>query len=171
MPMPTLSPPDRPALILGTIGLVVGVILALAVVLSASKVRSPILSPLPPPLVTVPGTPSVQPAAQEGEAVRRPLFIQSRRPPPAKPVSSPPSVLVPVPELAVTGIIAGASGGIATGTDKQAKKPFRLRTGETFGSWRVEAITRTNLRLRHDDQAQDYPLITPPPIAPAPPPR
>ncbi|MBB6253388.1 hypothetical protein [Nitrospirillum iridis] len=71
----------------------------------------------------------------------------------------------------MTGIIAGATGGIATGTDKKVQKPFRLRTGETLGDWRVDAITRTSLRLRHDDQIQDYPLITPPPITPAPPPR
>ncbi|EGY02701.1 hypothetical protein AZA_14943 [Nitrospirillum viridazoti Y2] len=147
-----------------------GIIVALVGGLSVAKPTAVAVPPLPAAMA-VPSPVTAQSMAEAGEAVRRPLFSQSRRPPPPKPVAPPSSVQVAPPDLQVVGIIAGASNGIATGTDKRLQKPFRLRTGDTLGEWQVDSITRTSVRLRHDDQVQDYPLVTPPPITPAPRPR
>lgn len=169
--MLTSSPPDRLILVVAIVSLALGSLLTLPVVLSASKVRMPALEPASGSLAIVTESPIIQLSAQAGETLRRPLFSRSRRPPLPKPVPAPPPILIPPPDLAVTGIIAISSGGIAIGNDKQAQKPFRVRTGETLGIWKVEAITKNNLRLRYNAQIQDYPLTTPPLIAPAPPPR
>ncbi|WP_049973890.1 hypothetical protein [Azospirillum sp. B4] len=168
--MPTLPILDRGVVVLAGIGMAAGAAMALAGILSVPKPVAAIIPPLPP-AAAVHGQPATQPLAEPGEAVRRPPFSQSRRPPPPKPVVPPPPVLIPAPDLQVTGIIAGVSNGIATGMDKRVQKPFRLRTGDALGEWRVEAITRTSLRLRHEGQVQDFPLVIPPPITPAPPPR
>ncbi|MEE3624497.1 hypothetical protein UCD39_10925 [Nitrospirillum sp. BR 11752] len=167
--MPTLPTLDRLVLVPVVVSAMAGAAIALAGALSIAE--APALA-LPPPLptVTLPMPSAARPAADGGEALRRPLFSQSRRPPPPKP-SLPPPTQVQAPDLLVVGIIAGASSGIATGTDKRLQKPFRLRTGDTLGEWQVDSITKTRLRLRHEDQVQDYPLATPPPIPPSPPPR
>ncbi|TWB39018.1 hypothetical protein [Nitrospirillum pindoramense] len=168
--MPTLPHLDRAALVLAGVGAATGVALALVGVLSAAGPTA-VAVPALPPASAVPAPAVAHPMADMGEAVRRPLFAEGRRPPPPKPVQPPPSTLAQPPDLQVVGIIAGTSSGVATGTDKRAQKPFRLRTGDTLGEWQVEAITRTSLRLRHADQVQDYPLVTPPPLAPSPHPR
>lgn len=168
--MPTLPSLDRTALLLAGIGAAAGVALAVTGVLSAPAPAAMTVPPPVPAAVTLPNPPAAQAEASPGEAVRRPLFAESRRPPVPKPVVVAP-VTVPAPDLQVTGIIAGSNSGVATGTDKRTQKPFRLRTGETLGDWQVEAITRTSLRLRHDAQSQEYPLVTPPPLTPSPRPQ
>ncbi|WP_145754563.1 hypothetical protein [Nitrospirillum amazonense] len=167
--MPTL-PLDRAAVTLAGLGVIAGVAMALVGIFAVPNPAAVTVPALPRALLP-PLPPTAVPAAEVGEAVRRPLFSESRRPPPPKPIAPPPPVLVPAPELQVTGIIAGVGGGVVLGTDKHTQKPFRLKTGEMLGDWRVDGITRTSLRLRHADQVQDYPLATPPTITPAPRPR
>jgi hypothetical protein len=101
-----------------------------------------------------------RPMATEGEALRRPLFTATRRPPP-KPASQMTAANEAAPDIAVNGIISGSDVGAVAGIDKRTQKPFSLRVGESIGDWQVDTISRSGLRLRRDDQVRDYPLQLP----------
>ncbi|MEE3623600.1 hypothetical protein UCD39_06295 [Nitrospirillum sp. BR 11752] len=173
--MPTWPPPkgalDRTALLLAGVGLVVGTGLALAVAVDASDPPVRAQAPLPglPPLA---GPTPMGLSAEPGEAARRPLFTPDRRPPPkgVAPVAS------DGPDLQVTGVVTGPGGGAATGVDRKAQKPFSVRLGDDLQGWTVDAIGRSNLRLRRGVAVRDYPLAVPPPptmgapLVPGPPP-
>ncbi|WP_145729273.1 hypothetical protein [Nitrospirillum pindoramense] len=153
------------------VGLVVGAGLALAVAVDASDPSVRAQAPLPvlPPLA---GPTPMGLSAEPGEAARRPLFTPDRRPPlkGGAPVAS------DGPDLQVTGVVTGPGGGAATGVDRKAQKPFSVRLGDDLQGWTVDAIGRSNLRLRRGVAVRDYPLAVPPPpamgapLVPSPPP-
>ena len=167
MPMSIFPRPDARLLaVVAAAGLVLGTLTDAGLFFTADRPVPRPASPLP--ALSRGGTaPSPLTSLQEGEALRRPLFVASRRAPPKPPDPARPSELVP--DLAVTGIIAGATGGVATGMDKRSQIPFALRTGDAVGDWHIDAISRETVRLKRDDRTRDYPLALPPPPPKAPP--
>ncbi|MDZ5649535.1 hypothetical protein [Nitrospirillum sp. BR 11828] len=160
--MPTWPAPrgalDRTALLLAGVGLVVGTGLALAVAVDASgpPVRAQAPLPVLPPLA---GPTPMGLSAEPGEAARRPLFTPDRRPP----LKATTPVASDGPDLLVTGVVTGPSGGAATGVDRKSQKPFSVRLGDDLQGWTVDAIGRSYLRLRRGAAVRDYPLAVPPP--------
>lgn len=160
--MQILARLNRLALTMAATGLMAGSAAALSVWLgTASPARRP-LAPLPAiaPAHEAGGYP---PLAPDGEALRRPLFTSTRRPPP-KPTGQ---VMAGgndgAPDLVVNGTIAGGDVGAVAGIDKRTQRPFSLRAGENMGDWQVDSISKDGLRLRYGDQIRDYPLQLPPP--------
>ena len=91
--------------------------------------------------------------------VDRPLFSPTRRPPPA-PIAMPAVAAAPpappapaMPDVALSGVIAGGGGGVALLRRPQDAAPIRLRLGGQVDGWTLAEIRPRAVVLRRDDRA------------------
>jgi len=85
---------------------------------------------------------------------QRPVFVPSRRPPPAFELASRPRPQSPGasppkrPLLTLVGVIVAGQGGIAVLFDPATKGILRLRTGEGHAGWTLRVVTPQDATLQ-----------------------
>ncbi len=114
------------------------------------------------------------PLASLSNTRERPIFSASRRPPPppAAPVamvSAPPPPPKPPrverPQLSLVGTIVGADQSFGIFIDQSTRTALRLRIGEDFQGWRLQAVQGREVTLKRDDQTAIISLPEPGPEA------
>lgn len=133
--------------------------------------------PLTPPVTTVrvvapptgPAPERVQsanplwaiPLAQLSATRERPIFSPSRRPPPSAVAAEPVIVKAPVvrkkepeaPQLVLVGTIASEEEGFGIFLDQSTKGALRLKLGEDYQGWKLQAIRGREVTMEKDQQA------------------
>jgi hypothetical protein len=134
-------------------------------------------APLTPPVTTVrvvapptgPAPERVQsanplwaiPLAQLSATRERPIFSPSRRPPPSAVAAEPAIVKAPVvrkkepeaPQLVLVGTIASEEEGFGIFLDQSTKGALRLKLGEDYQGWKLQAIRGREVTMEKDQQA------------------
>ncbi len=100
---------------------------------------------------------SLPPLDTLGEVVARPLFMPTRRPPPAAASNESP---VQPPNFALAGIVLAGSRRVAMiETGASATAPFAsVVVGDTIDGWTVTAIERASILLRAGDRTVEVTL-------------
>jgi hypothetical protein len=150
---------------------------------------SPAVTPVPltPPVTTVrvvapptgPAPERVQsanplwaiPLAQLSATRERPIFSPSRRPPPTAAAAEAATVKAPMvrkkepeaPQLALVGTIASDEEGFGIFLDQSTKGALRLKIGEDYQGWKLQAIRGREVTMEKDQHAAV--LTLPPPGA------
>lgn len=161
--MPRPPSPRGPLPAAFAAGTLMGVAVAMASLAGGGgTVRSATL-----PELALPETgPAMASVAAPGAALARPPFSPGRRPP-AKPLAGP--IAEPAPsELRLTGIIAGAAGGVAMAIDLRTQQPVTLRAGSPFQDWTVEKVDRNSVLLRRGNETRLLTLPLPKPASTGP---
>ena len=99
----------------------------------------------------------------------RPLFVPSRRPPPAPvlggPIAAPPPPRQPVeetPRLSLVGAIVAGKDGIAVLQDVSSQEVLRLKIGEAHGGWVLTSVKRREVVLERSGRTVVVAFPTPP---------
>ncbi len=99
------------------------------------------------------------PLSQLSETRDRPIFSPSRRPPPvavaavSPPVKPPPRKKeVRPPQLSLVGTIAGEDEGFGIFLDQSTKAALRLKVGEDYQGWKLQAIRGREVTMQKDEQ-------------------
>jgi hypothetical protein len=99
------------------------------------------------------------PLSQLSETRDRPIFSPSRRPPPvaaavtAAPVKLPPRKKeIRPPQLSLVGTIASEDESFAIFLDQATKTALRLKVGEDYQGWKLQAIRGREVTMQKDDQ-------------------
>lgn len=124
-----------------------------------------LVRPRPDQAVAPAAAPSftMPPMRDYAEVVARPLFSETRRPPPEAPRGPP----VPASSFTVVGIIVSESGRHALIEHGQPPRLERVIEGQELGGWTVESILPGRVVIRHADTREDIkpkdkPARTPP---------
>jgi general secretion pathway protein N len=96
------------------------------------------------------------------EVTARPLFVQSRRPPPQASRGPP----MQVSAFTLVGIIVSDHSSYALVEFGQPPKLTRIREGQDLAGWTVEEILPTKVVLRHSDIREDIKPKDRPPRTP-----
>ena len=144
--------------------LCLGLLLALNTTLTSAQDREPKSASLRGP-VGIPAQPTLNPLAaiplsSLAGTRERPIFAQSRRPPP----SSHPEVNGARNEhLVLLGAIASGANGIAILRDEQSKAVVRMRVGESLLGWQLVAVEGRNAILTNSGGRIELTIPTPAP--------
>jgi hypothetical protein len=100
------------------------------------------------------------PLTQLSATRERPIFSQSRRPPPVEAVAEPVVVKRPPvrkkepepPQLALVGTIASDEEGFGIFLDQSTKTALRLKVGEDFQGWKLRVIQGREVIMEKDQQ-------------------
>lgn len=138
------------ALLAGLVGLSA---LFAAAILNNREPALPDLSPAPAPQATAaePFTlPEIgsMPLEALAEALERPLFTESRRPP-AAPAAAPSRL-----EATLAGVLTNGPEKLAIVLAADANRPARLREGDLFQGWRVTQIDDVSVLLERDGRTE-----------------
>ena len=94
-----------------------------------------------------------------GDASDRPIFSPSRRPPPVAaaanvtPVKPPPRKReVRPPQLSLVGTIASEDESFGIFLDQSTKVALRLKVGEDYQGWKLQAISGREATMQKDEQ-------------------
>jgi hypothetical protein len=108
------------------------------------------------------------PLSQLPETRDRPIFSPSRRPPPvaaavnAAPVKPPPRKReIRPPQLSLVGTIASEDESFAIFLDQATKAALRLRIGEDYQGWKLQAIRGREVTMQKDEQTAVFTLPEP----------
>ena len=101
------------------------------------------------------------PLAQLSATRERPIFSPSRRPPPSAVATEPAIVKAPVvrkkepeaPQLVLVGTIASDEEGFGIFLDQSTKGALRLKIGEDYQGWKLQAIRGREVTMEKDQQA------------------
>jgi general secretion pathway protein N len=100
------------------------------------------------------------PLSQLSETRDRPIFSPSRRPPPVAaavdpvPVKPPPRKQeVRPPQLSLVGTIASEDESFGIFLDQSTKAALRLKLGEDYQGWKLQAIHAREVTMQKDEQA------------------
>jgi hypothetical protein len=101
------------------------------------------------------------PLAQLSATRERPIFSPSRRPPPSAVAAEPAIVKAPVarkkepeaPQLVLVGTIASDEEGFGIFLDQSTKGALRLKIGEDYQGWKLQAIRGREVTMEKDQQA------------------
>jgi general secretion pathway protein N len=100
------------------------------------------------------------PLSQLSETRDRPIFSPSRRPPPVAaaavlaPVKPPPRKKeVRPPQLSLVGTIASEDESFGIFLDQSSKVALRLKVGEDYQGWKLQAISGREVTMQKDEQA------------------
>ncbi|HUN95525.1 MAG TPA: hypothetical protein VMU69_04710 [Bradyrhizobium sp.] len=122
------------------------------VVRSVAAPAAPVRTPSANPLWAIP-------LSQLPETRERPIFSPSRRPPPvaavanAVPVKPPPRKReVRPPQLSLVGTISSEDESFGIFLDQATKAALRLRVGEDYQGWRLQAIRGREVTMQKDEQ-------------------
>jgi hypothetical protein len=105
---------------------------------------------------------SMPPLRDYAEVTARPLFVQSRRPPPQASRAPPTQVSA----FTLVGIVVSDRSSYALVEFGQPPKLTRIREGQDLAGWTVEEILPTKVVLRHSDIREDIKPKDRPPRAP-----
>ena len=113
------------------------------------------------PARRAPGIPDGHGDRRAAAMLVRPLFSETRRPPP-------PSATVPALLPRLTGTLIGPFGRRALFADGGSDKPLALGESDRMGAWTVEAINAGHVTLRGPDGARSLRVgfKAPPPADP-----
>lgn len=126
----------------------------------------PVAEVPPPPVAPVEDAvlPRVEPAPLERltDALQRPLFYESRRPP-APPAAAPRPL-----DATLAGVLTTESEKVAIVMPSGAGRAMRLREGDVFGGWQVVRIDDQSVELERDGRTERLSLrfTEPAPAAP-----
>ncbi|MCP5420415.1 MAG: hypothetical protein H6970_01415 [Gammaproteobacteria bacterium] len=127
----------------------------------------------PAPADTTIGEPvaafAAPPLEEYADIVERPLFLESRRPPDPsqeETVEAGPATGAANDELTflLQGVMLTPRSMMALLRIEQQNKVLRLRMGDTFDDWHVDAIRADGVSLRAGDRVVDVPLIRNKPV-------
>jgi hypothetical protein len=116
------------------------------------------------PAAAPPRTPNANPLwavplSQLSETRDRPIFSPSRRPPPAAAAAAPTPVKPPPrkkevrpPQLSLVGTIASEEESFGIFLDQSTKAALRLKVGEDYQGWKLQAISGREATMQKDDQ-------------------
>jgi hypothetical protein len=100
------------------------------------------------------------PLSQLSETRDRPIFSPSRRPPPVAAVAESAPVKLPPrkreirpPPLSLVGTIAGDDESFGIFLDQSTKAALRLKVGEDYQGWKLQAIRGREVTMQKDEQA------------------
>ncbi len=135
---------------------------------SVTTVRAVVAAPAAPAR-----TPSANPLweiplSQLTETRNRPIFSPSRRPPPVAAVVDPTPVKPPPrkkelrpPPLSLVGTIAGDDESFGIFLDESTKAALRLKVGEDYQGWKLQAIRGREVTMQKDEQTAVLTLPAP----------
>jgi hypothetical protein len=100
------------------------------------------------------------PLSQLSETRDRPIFSPSRRPPPvaavteSAPVKPPPrKIEIRPPQLSLVGTISGDDESFGIFLDQSTKAALRLKVGEDYQGWKLQAIRGREVTMQKDEHA------------------
>jgi hypothetical protein len=100
------------------------------------------------------------PLAQLSATRERPIFSPSRRPPPSAVAAEPAIVKTVVrkkepeaPQFVLVGTIASDEEGFGIFLDQSTKGALRLKVGEDYQGWKLQAIRGREVTMEKDQQA------------------
>lgn len=122
------------------------------------------------PRNTAPVIPEVQPLGglnvasldKYNEIIRRPLFLDTRRPPedppedPPEPSPEPPSA---DETFTLLGVVLTPEATMALLQDDKSGEIARVQVGEQVNGWHLKAVQANSVSLSKGDQAVDLPLV------------
>ena len=110
------------------------------------------------------------PLATLGATRERPIFSQSRRPPPVAEVPvvmapPPPAPVRPArvepPQLSLVGTVTGDDQSFGIFVDQGTRAALRLRVGEDYQGWRLRSVQGREVILERDQQTTSFSLPEP----------
>lgn len=102
------------------------------------------------------------------ETVERPLFSQSRRPPPPELVEEAADRPTAIDKLVLTGIVSGPDLKIAILLNGEDQKELRLQEGEDIGGWRLAKFEGDAVTFSQNGRSREFPLYRERPVQPSP---